>query len=286
MRLPGLGRLVAKAIDESLDMRAFGGLFAGLGRDLGRLGPTLCIKRVVVALIERQISARQVQDCPNRPVEQLPVVADHQHGMRIAGQVGFQPDRAFQIQVVRRLVQQQHIGFRKQHRSQRHTHSPTAREISARAGLGRTVKAQAGQDRAGARLGRMGPDIDKPGLDFGNSGGIGCRVGLGQQRGAFGIGGQHGGQQAGIAGRGLLIYTTDPGASGHLDLAAIQRQLAPDQPEQSRFARPVSTNESDLVAGRYRRGRALEQRLALHGERDVADTQHDPQLPRGDAGVN
>ena len=59
-------------------------------------------------------------------VEKLAVVADDERGIRIFLQPRFQPQRALEIEVIGRLVEQQNIGLGKQGRGERHAHAPAA----------------------------------------------------------------------------------------------------------------------------------------------------------------
>ena len=64
----------------------------------------LFLERGIAALVERQLAAIEVQDLVDRGVEQIAVVADHDDGARIVGQMVFQPQRAFEIEIIGRLV--------------------------------------------------------------------------------------------------------------------------------------------------------------------------------------
>ena len=55
-------------------------------------------------------------------------MADHQHGVRIARQIAFQPKRALKIKIVGRFVQKQQIVLGEQVPRQRHPHPPAARK--------------------------------------------------------------------------------------------------------------------------------------------------------------
>ncbi len=107
-------------------MRAAGFLFLGLGLCRRQTRGAGLGKGIISALIERQLAVFEMQDRADRAVEQATVVADHQNGMRIARQIAFQPKRAFEVKVIRRLVQKQQIGLRKQHGGKRHAHAPAA----------------------------------------------------------------------------------------------------------------------------------------------------------------
>ena len=196
LRLPRLRGLGAEAVDEGLHVRPRRVLLLLLGHLLLEPGAAGVVEGVVVALVERQLLPVQVQDRPDRAVQQVAVVADDQHGVRVAREEGLEPDRALEVEVVGRLVEQQHVGPREQHRGQRHPHPPAAGELGAGARLRRGVEAEAVQDRRRARLGRMRLDVGEPGLDLGDAVRVVRVLGLGDQRRALGVGGEHGVDQA------------------------------------------------------------------------------------------
>ncbi len=75
-------------------------------------------------------------------------MADHDHGARIIGQMVLKPQRAFEVEIVGRLVQQQQVGRRKQRRRERHAHAPAAGEFRAGPRLIGGGKSEAAEDRA------------------------------------------------------------------------------------------------------------------------------------------
>jgi hypothetical protein len=206
--------------------------------------------------------------------------------VRILREERLQPDRAFEVEVVRRLVEQQHVGAREQHRGQRHPHPPAAGEVRAGPRLRRRVEAEPVQDRRRPRLGRMGVDVAQPRLDLRDPVGVMRRLGLRQQRRALLVGRQNRVEQALLAGGRLLRHAADAGAPGRLDLAAVERQLAPDQAEQRGLAGPVAPDEPHLVPRRDQRGGVVEEPPALHGEGDVLEVEHGRHVPRAPRGVN
>ena len=76
-------------------------------------------------MISPRVDLRDLRD---DPVHELPVVRGHQHRARIRLQKLLQPDNRFDIQVIGRLVHQQHIRPAEQHPRQRHAHLPPARQ--------------------------------------------------------------------------------------------------------------------------------------------------------------
>ncbi len=98
-----------------------------------------------------------MQDGVDGVVEEVAVVADHQDGVRIGLDEIFEPERAFEVEIVGRLVEQQHFGRGEQHGGERDAHAPAAGELAAGAGLRLLVEAEARQNarpRERARNGR------------------------------------------------------------------------------------------------------------------------------------
>ena len=219
LRLARLGGLGLEAVDEGLQALALVVLLLGvLGVEHLARG-ALLLERRVAAAVERQLAALEMQDLVDRGVEQVAVMADDDHGARIVRQMVLQPQRAFEIEIVGRLVEQQQIGRGEQHRGQRDAHAPAAGEFRAGARLVGGRKAEAGQDRGRARRRGMGVDVGEPGLDFGDPVRIVRGLGFAQQRVALEVGLQHDVDQAfGAVGR-LLRQAADAPARRNRDAA-------------------------------------------------------------------
>ena len=237
LRLPRLRRLGAEAVDEGLHVRARRVLLLLRRHLLLEPCPAGVVEGVVAALVERQLLPVQVQDRVDRPVQQVLVVADDEHGVRVACEEALEPDRALEVEVVGRLVEQQHVGPREQHRRQRHPHPPAAGEVGAGALLRRGVEAEAAEDRGRPRLGRMRLDVGEPRLDLGDPVGVRRLLRLGEQRRPLDVGRQHRVDEAVPGRRRFLRDAADPRPLRNLDLAGVERQLAADQPEQRGLAR-------------------------------------------------
>jgi hypothetical protein len=204
-----------------------------------------------------------MQDVPHGAVQQAAIVADDENRVRVARQVAFQPERAFEVEVVGRFIQQKQIGLREQHAGQRHAHSPAARESGAGHRLLVLGKAQPLQDGRGPRLPRPGVDIGQPCLHLGDT--VGVLAGVRQQGRAFLVGCQHRLQQREFRPRRFLRHAAHTGARRQGNRATIQRQLSPDQAEKRRLARPVAPDDAHLVARRNGGTRPLEQGIARNG---------------------
>ena len=124
--LHGFRCLGFETIDKALQMRAAGVLLFRLGRLVGAAFSQLARKLVVRAVPQRQLLLIKVQNGPHGAVQQATVVADDDHGVGVFLQVAFQPQRAFQIKIVGRFVQEQIIGLGEQNARQSHAHPPAA----------------------------------------------------------------------------------------------------------------------------------------------------------------
>src|SRR3569623_617002 len=72
-----------------------------------------------------------MQDLIDRGVEQIAVMADADDRARIVREMVLEPERAFEIEIVGRLVEQQQLGSGEQRCGQCHAHSPAAGELLA-----------------------------------------------------------------------------------------------------------------------------------------------------------
>ena len=218
-----------------------------------------------------QLAVLQMQDAAHGAVQKPAIVADDDDRMGVFRQIAFQPQRPFKVEIVGRFVQKQIVGLREQHPRQRHPHPPAAREIRTGAQLVLKIEAQALEDRRCPRLCRPGVDIGQPVLDLGDPVRIGRVIGLGHQRRALLIRRQHGVEQRDRRRRHLLRHAADLRAARQRDRAALQCQLAPDQPEERRLARAVRADKTDLVAGGNGGRGALEKGAPLDRIGDVTD---------------
>ena len=95
---------------------------AALGFLLFLLGKALRLllqPRGVIALVRNALAAVQFQNPLGHVIEEVAVVRHTQHGARILLKVLFQPVNRLRIQVVGRLIQQQHVRLLKQQAAQR-----------------------------------------------------------------------------------------------------------------------------------------------------------------------
>ena len=99
---------------------------------------------------------------PDRAVQELTVVADHDRRLWVLAQPRFEPERALEVEVVGRLVQQQEVGFGEKGGGQRHAHAPAAGELGHRTVQVWVTNPSPVQDLRGARGRAVGVDLGQP----------------------------------------------------------------------------------------------------------------------------
>jgi hypothetical protein len=83
------------------------------------------------------------------------VVRDDDEGELRRRQVHLQPDHRVEVEVVRRLVEEQQLGFEVKRAREREAHPPAPAQRRRRRLLLRRAEAEAREDRARARLRRL-----------------------------------------------------------------------------------------------------------------------------------
>src|SRR3546814_12594167 len=89
--------------------------------------------------------------CSSDLVQKIAVVADDQDRFRIGLEEAFEPERRLEVQVVRRLVQQQQFRACEQRRREGHAHAHAAGQLPAGPCLGDFVEPQHVEDGCGPR---------------------------------------------------------------------------------------------------------------------------------------
>ncbi len=269
-RLAGRG---AEAVDEGLHVGLLGLHLAARGGLEPGLLRALLLKAREAAGVVVEPALGEVQDGVHRVVEQFAVVADDQGAVRIFAQARLQPQRAFEIEIVGRLVEQQQVRLGEQGRGHGDAHPPAAGELRHRPGEVCGGEAEAAEDFGGAGRGAVGVDVVEPGVDvaeaFGRRG-----LQLGHQRSAFEIGGEHGLQQRDRRRGVLLLHRGDPRGLGPVDLAASGAVLAEDKLEQGRLAGAVAADQPDLGPDRQADRGVIEEPPAPGVEHEIMDTEH------------
>ena len=274
LRLAGLGGLGAEPVHEILQMAAVVVLLL-LVLELDRLQfAALLVEAGVIALPQRQFRAVEMQDVVADGIEQVAVMADDEDRGGIGLEVFDQPERAFEIEIIGRLVEQQQVGGRKEHGGERHTHPPAAGKFGQRALLRGVVEAQPRQDGARARRRGMGADVDEAGLDLGDAMRIGRGFGLDQQARALLVGFQHEVDQRAGAARRFLLDAAQPRAGWIIDRPVLGGELAGNHAEEGGLAGAVAAHEADAGIGRQGDGRLVEQQSRPQPVGQVVEVDH------------
>ena len=117
---------------EAFDELDFLGQHRLLALELGLLllfvQRALLFVELVIAGIGRKRTAVDLDDLVDDAVDELAVMRGHQQRALVSLQELLQPDQAFQIEMVARLVQQHHVGPHQENARQRHPHLPAARQ--------------------------------------------------------------------------------------------------------------------------------------------------------------
>jgi len=138
--------------------------------------------------------------------------------------------------------------------------------------LGR--KAQAGQDLGGAGRRGIGVDRIQAMVNVTQLVAIGLMLGFGQKAQTFGIGLQHGVEQAGVGAGRFLGDRAHPPGRWHTDLAVILVQPPQNHVEQGGFARAITPHQADAAAGRQVGSGAGQDFPSGNPNRDVINRKH------------
>ena len=207
-------------------------------------------------------------------VQQIALVADDDNHALIGFQEAFEPQGCFEIEVVRRLIEQQQGGRGKQQGGQRHPHFPAAGIAVQRAALHFFIKAEAHED-AGCAGGRcVGIDCHQSLIDVAQPVRIMAGFAFGQQCRAFGVGSDHGFKRGCGAAWRILRDIADAGGARHFHAAFIWLERANHHLHQRRFARTIAADEADARIGWQGRSRTVKDGPATKADGDSIQGKH------------
>jgi hypothetical protein len=159
LHLRGLCRVRREALDEPL--------FLGEHRLLPRVrrlavrvaDRALALVEVVVARIGRDLAAVDFRNFRDEAVHELTVVGGHEQRAGLRCQEALEPDDRLDVEVIGRLVHQQHVGPPEQHARHRDAHLPSARQRAHVAVDPLVVESEAEEDFARLRLERIAAEM-------------------------------------------------------------------------------------------------------------------------------
>ena len=288
--LLGLGGLVTEAVDEGLQVRDLLQRFRTLRLDA--LQALLACHQVlrVVALVQVHFPVVDFRHAVDHVVHEGAVVRDHDDGAGVAAQEALEPLHRFQIEMVRRLVEQQHLGVADEQFRKRDAHLPTAGELGGGTGHVALGEAEAEQHASHFRLQRVAAEhlvgVPRPAhgrqLSFG---GVRAQLRLQLVQALLrfknlGLGRDdlfEDGQVPHLDGLLLQIAHARPLGEEHAPLVRIV--LAGDNVEQRRLARAVRAHERQPVVLFQAERHVVEQRAAAVGFRKMFSLQDHKRFP-------
>ena len=129
LHLARLGRLVAEALHETLDLGHALGLVARPRLEEGLARLALDEEMIIVAHVEGDGAVRHLRDGGDHTVEEIPVVGDDDHAALVRREKSLQPLQRLDVEVVGRLVEEEEIGGEEEESGQGRPHAPASREL-------------------------------------------------------------------------------------------------------------------------------------------------------------
>jgi hypothetical protein len=167
--LLGLGRIGREAAHEALQVgHAFLRLCVGSGHALARLRRRLDVV-VPGARIDADGRVVQVGHVGAHLIQEVAVVADDDHRAVAFVQHVFEPADGVDVEVVGRLVEQQHVRIGEQRLAQQHAQLPAGCDFAHRAGVLFGRNADAEQQFSGACFGGVAVVLGELALQFGRA---------------------------------------------------------------------------------------------------------------------
>ena len=207
-------------------------------------------------------------------LEEPAVVRDEDHAGVECRELPLEPLEALDVEVVRRLVQQDQVGIARERPRQRRACQLTTRErreLAIEVGVAETEPAQHRRRPVAPRpaaavlqpgLGLRVP-AQRPGIVRSGRHRLLQRAELGLDRDQVGGAGQRVLAQREVAiARRPLVVERDPRSLGERELATLERRLARERAQQRRLARPVRTRQREPVAPPDGERDPVEQRVA------------------------
>ena len=190
-------------------------------------------------------------------VQEVTVVADHEHRVLEVGQVILQPGHGVEVQVIGGLVQQQVVGVAEQGLCQQYAHLLVGRDILHEHLVAVFAYAQAGEQGCGVALGVPTLEFGELLLEFGGAYAVLiAEVLLGVDGVLFGhdvpqdgVAAQHGLQHGALVELEVVLFQHREALAGaHGDGARGGGELAGEDTHQGGFTGTVGTDDAVAVA--------------------------------------
>ena len=118
--------LGAKSIGKQLQRRDFFLLIFVSGELLFFARCFLLDITVPVAPITHQFRVRDLDDAADKLIQKFAIVRDHDNRARISSQIFLEPLKRFEIEMIRRFVEQKEVGFHHEQPREMSAHDPAA----------------------------------------------------------------------------------------------------------------------------------------------------------------
>ncbi len=130
-----------------------------LGLCLGRRDGPLRLVEVVVSGIGRELAAVDLDDLRDDPVHEFAIMRSYDQRALEAAEELLEPDDRLDVEVVRRLVEEERVGPDEEDARERDAHLPAARELADVVVDHVFSEAESGQDLARAGLERVAAEL-------------------------------------------------------------------------------------------------------------------------------
>ena len=283
--LARLRRLRAEAVHEALEPRDLGLLAAEHRLVLREHLGARTLEVGVVAGVELQARLIEMADGLDDRVEEFPVVRDHEQRAAVGPQPRFEPQHGVEVQVVRRLVEEQQVGPAHQRPRELQPHAPSAGELADLATMIGIGESETGHQRCGAGLGGMTADVDVAGVEFGSLESVVADDGEVVLDGPqFDVTVDHELDGFALEHRDFLGDVRDDPGRGDRAVAGIGLELTAQQREEAGLAAAVGADDADALARMHGEVGPFEQALGTAQQGQLGDADHRDIGPGGAIG--
>ena len=214
-------------------------------------------------------------------VEEVPIVGDHDERTLIADQELLEPVNGVEVEVIRRLVQQQRLGVAEERLRQQDSHLLAALQLGHGPFVKRIRNVEPLEQRGGVALGRVAVFLPDDSLELAQSHAVLVRqLGLRVEPVAFGerapeplVAHDHRVDDA-VGVEGILILAQHAELSGPAHGPALRLQLSREQLHERGFSGPVGPAQPVAAPRREGGGDLLEEHLRAVPHRHTACRNH------------
>ncbi len=277
LHLPGLARLGAEAGDETRDSRRFAFLAGDERTRALALRRVLYLEGAVVARVGAQPAALDEQYPAHDYIEELTVVRYEQQRSRIASQPLLEPEYGIEVEVVGRLIEQQHVRAAHEGAREVRAHFQSAGELPHRPLDLLRRKSESRRELRGAALSGVPREPLVLGMQGTDTHPVRAALRLCQlhfHRPQLQVAVENVLDERRVRVGQLLRDGSQCQIRRSRVLTRIRNQLALDERQQGGLARAVAPDDADLLAAKDAGVRLLDEHLGTPAQADVGECQH------------